>query len=85
MWRWNSESWIEEGEIVLEDLQDDSPPELENPAPRLTLNVEALERLISPEEPAETKCRVGAALAALCLMGDTSGLGFELGLWDGEG
>ena len=56
-----------------------------NPAPRLTVDVETLEKLTSPKEPAETKCRVEAALAALYLMGDASGQGFGSVLWDGEG
>ena len=44
--------------VDLEDLQDESPPELKNPAPRLILDVEVLEKLTSPGELAETKCRV---------------------------
>ena len=71
------ESWIEEREMDLEDLQDESPPELVNLAPRLTLDVEALEKLTSSKEPAETKCRVRTALTALYLMGDASGQGFD--------
>ena len=73
VWEWERESWIEEGEVDLEDLQYESPLELVNPAPRLMMNVEALEKLTLPEEPPETKCRVWAALAALYLVGDTSG------------
>ena len=59
--------------------------ELVNPSPRLTLGVEALEKLTSSEEPVETKCKVRAALAALYLMGDASVKGLESGLWDDEG
>ena len=40
-------------------LVDESPPELLNPTLSLMLYVEALDKLISPEEPAETKCRYG--------------------------
>ena len=60
------------GDMGMEDLQEECPPELVSPAPRLTLDVEALEKLTSSKEPAATKCRVGAALAALYLMGDVS-------------
>ena len=56
-----------------------------NPAPRLTLDVVALEKLTASAEPAATKCRVGTAMSALYLMGDASGQGFGSGLWDGEG
>ena len=85
MWEYERESWVEEGGVDLEDLQDNSPPELVNPAPRLMWDVEALEKLTSPKEPTETEYRVWAALTALYLVGDASGQGFGLGLWDGKG
>ena len=83
--KWNSESWMEEGETDKEDVQEECPPELVNPAPRLTLDVEALEKLTASKEPAATKYRVGATMSALYLMGDASGQGFGSGLWDGKG
>ena len=80
VWKWNSESWMEEGETDKEDMQEEHPLELVNPAPRLTLDVEALEKLTSSKNPATTKCRVEAAMSTLYLMGDTSGQGFGSGL-----
>ena len=85
VWKWNSESWMEEGETDREDAQEECPPELVNTASRLTLDVEALEKLTTSKDPAATKCRVGAAMSALYLMGDASGQSFGLGLWDGKG
>ena len=76
---------MEEGETDKEDVQEEQPPELVNPAPRITLDVAALEKLTASTEPPATKCRVGTAMSALYLMGDASGQGFGSGLWDGEG
>ena len=72
MWKWNFETWMEEGDTDKEDIQEECPPDLMNPAPRLTLDVEALKKLSASKEPAATKYRVGAAMSVLYLMGDVS-------------
>ena len=66
-------------------MEEERPPDLVNPAPRLTLDVKALEKLTASEEPAASKCRVGTTMTALYLMGDASGKVFGSGLWDNEG
>ena len=74
---------MEEGETDKEDVPEECPPELVNPAPRLTLNKKALKRLTASTDPAATKCWVGTAISVLYLIGDVSVQGFGLGLWDG--
>ena len=58
VWKWNSESWMEKGEMDKEDVQEERPPELVNPAPRRPLDMEALEKLTASKEPEASKCRV---------------------------
>ena len=76
---------MEEGEIDGEDVEEERPPDLVDPAPRLNLDVKVLGKLTTSEYLAASKCRVGATMTALYLMGDASGQGFGSGLWDREG
>ena len=59
---------MEEGGIDGEEVEEEFPPDLVNPAPRLTLGVKALEKLTASEEPAASKYRVAATMTALYLM-----------------
>ena len=61
-----------------EDLQDDPPRELGILAPRLSCDVDVVERLTSTEDLSITKYSVQMALAALYPLGDLSGHGLEL-------
>ena len=45
VWKWNLESWMEEGEIDGEEVEEECPSDLVNPALRLILEVKALEKL----------------------------------------
>ena len=60
-------------------------PEWIDPTPRLREDVLVLKRLAAPEKPAVARCRASESMTAFYLLGDTSGKGFGLGLWDHEG
>ena len=65
--------------------KDEIAPEWIDLDPRLMEDILALKRLTAPENPAVTRCRASESMTTFYLLGDSSGRGFGLGLWDHEG
>ena len=86
IWEWEGEQWVDvDPETYAAATSGGSKaPDLVKPVDRLKSDVAALEALFSPDEPSDSLLRATRSYSALYLMGDASGKGFGLALWDSE-